>query len=101
MESLLRFQIDFQRKFGCLEELEKTEEKLANLLIKQQEEMGFPEKNQLKKGSKIKSQKFLNNKRKHQEIEEEYESFEPGLQKKAKTMQKPSKTIYKDTKFIL
>lgn len=102
MEKLLRFQVDFERKYGTLDNLDKAEEKLANFILKKQEEMEMNKNlksNYLKRG-KIKNQNFLNKKRKFKEIqqdEEEGDYSEPELQKKVK-IQKNTHT-FKDSKF--
>lgn len=104
MEKLLRFQVDFERKYGTLDNLDKVEEKLANFLLKKQEEMEMNKNlksNYLKRG-KIKNQNFLNKKRKFKEIEqgeEEEDYSEPELQKKVK-IQKTTPHSFKDSKYL-
>ena len=97
-EVILRYQIDFERKFGTVEELEKAEEKLTVYLLKKEEEMGIEAKRPARKGLKLQD-KYSNQKRKHKDIEEGEEEDEPGLKKKQKTAKMTNKQpVFRDTK---
>lgn len=82
IEAVLTFQIDFERKFGSIEDLEKAEEKLTSFLMKKEEEI-------IKIRKPLRKAKFQerssNKKRRHEEFEEDERSHEPTLQKKLKS----------------
>ena len=99
IESILSFQIDFERKFGNIDDLEKAEEKLTNFLLKKEEETGGLSRKtgRIQKGRIKLQSKYANKKRKHLEIEEE-EDLEPELEKRMKNDKKSLHQKFKDTK---
>ena len=99
IEVIYRYQIDFERNYGNVEDLEKTEEKLTSFLLKREEEEGKMKaiKENNNKGLKT---KFDNKKRKHEEIAGDNE--EPGVTKKQKIEKKETHhPQFKDTKYFL
>jgi len=99
IDVIYRFQIDFERKFGTVEGLEKAEEKMTSFLLKKEEEAGLMK---APKGKGELKAKWENKKRKHEEMENNgKDEEEPNLKKKQKTQKKEGPQQFKDTKYLI
>ena len=98
IEVIYRYQIDFERNYGNVEDLEKTEEKLTNFLLKREEEEG--KLKAIKENKTGLKTKFDNKKRKHEEIGGD-NNEELGVTKKQKIEKKEAHhPQFKDTKYF-
>lgn len=96
LDEILIYQIDFERKFGKIEDLETAETNLSAFLLKNEEKNEKIEKPKNSLGSKM---KLNNKKRKHKEIENEVDNDDETMEPKV-TKKKEGPKQFKDSKYF-